>query len=51
MAAPVVPIHDAKTVPMIRMIVLRTGVPRREPRSRIPPETVYSDHSRMINGT
>ena len=40
MAAPVVPIQEASTVPMINMITLTRGVPRRVPRSNMPPETV-----------
>jgi hypothetical protein len=50
-AAPVVPIQEARAVPMASMMTLITGVPVREPRSRIPPEMVYSDHRRMMKGT
>ena len=51
MAAPVVPIHEASTVPTTSMRVLTNGVPERRPESRMPPETVYRDQSRMMNGT
>ena len=50
-AAPVVPIQEAKMVPMSSMMTFTMGVPTKDPRSKIPPETVYRDHSKMINGT
>jgi len=49
-AAPVVPTHEAMTVPMSRKTVLSPGVPLKEPRIRIPPATVNSAQSRMMNG-
>ena len=51
MAAPVVPIHDARTVPISNMTTLIIGVPVSVPRNKIPPDTVYSDQSRIIKGT
>ncbi len=51
MAAPVVPIQEASRVPMISMITLTIGVPRKVPRNKMPPDTVYKDHNKMIKGT
>ena len=51
MAAPVVPIHEASNVPMMSIVTFKIGVPRNRPRNKIPPETVYKDHSRIIKGT
>ena len=50
MAAPVVPTHEARTVPISSMTVLTAGVPRREPLSTMPPEIVNSPQSRMMKG-
>ena len=49
-AAPVVPIQDAKTVPIKIRRVLTCGVPDNRPFIRIPPEIVYRARIRMING-
>ena len=49
-AAPVVPIQLASTVPSSRMPVLTTGVPTSRPVSRMPPATVNNDKSRMMKG-
>jgi hypothetical protein len=40
MAAPVVPVQDAKAVPMIIIMVFTLGVPTKLPLSNIPPEIV-----------
>jgi len=40
MAAPVVPIQEARKAPQRRVAVFPPGVPRRVPRIRMPPETV-----------
>ena len=50
-AAPVVPIQLASTVPIKRMAVFTIGDPRREPLRQIPPAAVKSAASNMINGT
>ena len=50
MAAPVVPMNDANTVPMARMPVFSAGVPTSEPLIRTPPEMVNRANSRMMNG-
>ena len=51
MAAPVVPIQLANTVPINISSVFKTGVPTREPFKRTPPEIVNSASKRMIKGT
>ena len=48
--APVVPTHDAITVPISSKNVLSSGVPRNVPRTRIPPATVNKPHKRRMNG-
>ncbi len=50
MAAPVVPIQLASTVPMASSRVLTMGVPTSEPVRRTPPATVNSANSRMMKG-
>ena len=49
-AAPVVPIQLASTVPSSRMPVLTAGEPTSLPVSLMPPATVNRDSSRMMNG-
>ena len=49
-AAPVVPIQDASIVPINISIVLLCGVPGNLPFILIPPDIVYSEISRIING-
>lgn len=51
MAAPVVPIHEARRVPIRIIPVFTRGVPLRVPFSRMPPDTVNRAQSRMIKGT
>ena len=48
MAAPVVPIHEASTVPISIIIVFTTGVPSNVPLSTIPPEIVKKLNRRRI---
>lgn len=50
MAAPVVPTHDAKAVPMSSMMEFTSGVPFSVPVTTIPPEIVKRAHRRMMNG-
>ncbi len=50
MAAPVVPIQLASSVPMASSMVLTAGVPTSEPVRRTPPATVNRASSRMMNG-
>ena len=49
-AAPVVPIHEANSVPIDNKIRLRIGVPTRFPFRHIPPETVKRASNKRING-
>ena len=49
-AAPVVPIQDARMVPMMRIIVFTFGVPARVPLNKIPPEAVNNPHNNIMNG-
>ena len=48
--APVVPIQEARTVPIRRNIRFSWGVPLRVPLTSKPPDTVYSAHSKIIKG-
>ena len=50
MEAPVVPTHEAMTVPINSITVLTIGFPRIVPRIRMPPDTVNNPHSKMIKG-
>ena len=50
MAAPVVPIQLARTVPIASSTVLAAGLPRSVPVTIIPPATVYNAHNRMMKG-
>ena len=50
MAAPVVPIQLARTVPTASRRVFTTGVPTREPLRRTPPATVNSANNRTMKG-
>ncbi|MCY1222394.1 hypothetical protein D9M72_344840 [compost metagenome] len=50
MAAPVVPMKLASSVPSARMPVLSPGVPCRLPRTQMPPATIYSEAIRTMNG-
>ena len=49
-AAPVVPIQDASSVPITMIVVLTPGEPRSEPRTKIPPPIVKRAASRMMKG-
>src|SRR5512145_1638367 len=49
--APVVPMKDASNVPDAMINVFWRGDPSNVPVSRIPDDTVYSAHNRMIKGT
>ncbi len=51
MAAPVVPIHEARNVPTTSTSRLALGVPRRSPSSTMPPAMVNSAQSSTMNGT
>ena len=48
--APVVPMRLASTAPIARIAVLSPGAPCRLPRMWMPPATVNSAVSRMMNG-
>ena len=50
-AAPVVPMNDANTQPMARMMVLVVGVAFKSPRIQIPPVVTNSAISNKMNGT
>ena len=50
-AAPVVPMNDASTQPIARMMVFVCGVALRSPRIQIPPVVTKSAISNKINGT
>ncbi len=50
MAAPVVPIHDARNVPIRITTVFTAGLPFRVPRIKMPPEMVNRDQRRIIKG-
>ena len=50
MAAPVVPIMEARTVPMASKMVLSLAEPCRLPHTRMPPEMVYKASSSKIKG-
>ena len=50
-AAPVVPIQLAKTVPMKIIPVFNKGVPTNDPFKQTPPEIVNKDSNNMIKGT
>ena len=50
-AAPVVPIQLASDVPIKIIIVLRVGVPTKDPFNCTPPEIVYNDNNKIKNGT
>ena len=50
MAAPVVPIQDAKNVPTSKISVFIKGVPTNVPLSLIPPEIVYKANNNIIKG-
>ena len=49
-AAPVVPIQLAKTVPIRIIAVFTTGVPTNDPLSCTPPDIVNNANSRIIKG-
>ena len=48
--APVVPINDAKIVPVNIIMVFTKGVPAKKPCNLIPPEIVKSEKRRIIKG-
>jgi len=50
MAAPVVPIQDARAVPMNKISVFTLGVPAKYPFKRIPPEIVKRANNNIIKG-
>ena len=50
-AAPVVPIQLAKTVPMKIITVFSKGVPTNDPFKQTPPEIVNRDSNSIIKGT
>ena len=50
MAAPVVPITLASSVPIPRIAVFTAGPPANPPFNRTPPATVNSANSKMMNG-
>jgi hypothetical protein len=47
--APVVPIAFASTAPIASNVVLSSGVPESEPRTRMPPVTTKRAPSRRMN--
>ena len=49
-AAPVVPTHEAMRGPDQQEHGFTPGVPLNEPRTKMPPDTVNNDHSRMMKG-
>ena len=50
MDAPVVPIHDAKIIPIDIMATFILGEPDNSPLILIPPEIVYNENKIRING-
>jgi len=50
MAAPVVPIQEARAVPMLIIMVFTAGVPLKLPLSNIPPEIVKRPQRSIIKG-
>ena len=49
-ADPVVPIHEAKIVPIVSIAVFNFGVPTNFPSTHIPPETTNKDNRIVIKG-
>ena len=49
-AAPVVPIHDAKNVPNPKSIKFNFGVPTKLPFKQIPPDTVNKANNKKMKG-
>ncbi len=49
-AAPVVPIQEASTVPLIKKNKLSFGVPTKLPHKTIPPEIVNKASNKTIKG-